>query len=76
LFNDIAIKHLINRESLHGGFEYSTCTCFKTQRCFIDVDVQWEVTSLSVATFYSPMMPVLAIDLDPLNVTQLLRSAP
>ena len=73
---DIAIKHLIDRESRHGGFEYPTRAFFDAHLqpgdVFIDVGAHWGVMSLGAATRHAPDISVLAIEADPTNVTQLL----
>lgn len=75
---DIAIKHLIDREGRHGGFEYPTRAFFDAHLepgdVFIDVGAHWGVFSLGAATRHPGDVSVLAIEADPANVTQLLRA--
>ena len=75
--DDLAIKHLIEREARHGGFEYPTRAFFDAHLepgdVFIDVGAHWGMLSLSAATRHAGEISVLAIEADPANVTQLLR---
>lgn len=76
--DDIAIKHLLEREIRQGGFEYPTRAFFDAHLepgdLFIDVGAHWGVLSLGAATRHPGEVAVLAIEADPANVTQLLRA--
>jgi hypothetical protein len=76
--DDLAIKHLIQREAGQGGFEYPTRAFFDAHLqpgdVFIDVGAHWGMLSLSAATRHPGDISVLAIAADPANVTQLLRA--
>ncbi len=75
--DDLAIKHLIEREARHGDFEYPTRAFFDAHLqpgdVFIDVGAHWGMLSLNAATIHPGKISVLAIEADPANVTQLLR---
>ncbi len=75
---DVAIKHLIERESLQGGFEYPTRSFFDAHLepgdLFIDVGAHWGMFSLGAATRHGDTIAVIAIEADPANVAQLLRA--
>ena len=74
----IAIKHLVERESRHGGFEYPTRSFFDAHLepgdLFIDIGAHWGMFNLGAATRHAKGIAVLAIEADLANVAQLLRA--
>jgi FkbM family methyltransferase len=75
---DLAIKHLVERESAHGGFEYPTRSFFDAHLepgdLLIDIGAHWGMFSLGAATRHADEIAVLAVEADPANVAQLLRA--
>ena len=76
LLNDVAIRHLVEREMRFGGFEYPTRAFIDAHLepgdLFIDVGAHWGVMALTAATHRESGVEVLAIEAHPLNVVQLM----
>ena len=75
---DVSIRHLVERETKAGGFEYPTRAFFDTHLrpgdVFIDVGAHWGVMALSAASWARGKIDVLAIEPHPTNVSQLMRA--
>lgn len=80
LVNDVAIRHLVEREMRYGGFEYPTRAFLDAHLepgdLFIDVGAHWGVMAMTAASHPRAgpdgEIAVLAVEAHPLNVVQLM----